>query len=51
MDCQLFATHPTTTTAENVYEASPAILNLLETYEVKGAVVEWYEGVVERLAD
>jgi len=44
------ATHPTTTTAENAYDASPAILNLLETYEVKGAVVEWYEGVVEKLA-
>lgn len=44
------ATRPTTTTAENAYEASPAILDLLETYEVKGAVVEWYEGVVEKLA-
>ena len=44
------AIHPGTTTAENAYDASPAILEILETYQVKGAVVQWYEGVVEKLA-
>jgi len=43
------ATHPGTTTAKDAYNASPAILKILETYQVKDAVVEWYEGVVEKL--
>lgn len=43
------ATHPGTTTAKNAYDASPAILEILETHQVKDAVVEWYEGVVEKL--
>ncbi|KAJ6463355.1 hypothetical protein C8R45DRAFT_1055836 [Mycena sanguinolenta] len=44
------ATHSTSTTAENAYDASPEILALLEANGVEGAVVEWYEGVVERLS-
>jgi len=43
------STWPTTTTAENARDASPGILALLEANGVEGAVVEWYEGVVERL--
>ena len=44
------ATHPKTTAAENAYDVSPDIISLLETFGVKGAVIEWYEGIVERLA-
>ncbi|KAK7453937.1 hypothetical protein VKT23_011449 [Stygiomarasmius scandens] len=44
------ATYPTTTTAENAHDASQDILALLEANEVKGAVVEWYEGAVEKLS-
>jgi hypothetical protein len=44
------ATHPKTTTAEKVYDASPDILALLEANGVEGAVVEWYEGSIERLS-
>ena len=44
------ATHPKTTTAENAHDVSPDIISLLETFGVKGAVIEWYEGVVETLA-
>ncbi|EIW74718.1 hypothetical protein CONPUDRAFT_170052 [Coniophora puteana RWD-64-598 SS2] len=43
------ATHPTTTTAENAHDASPDIIALLKANGVEGAVVEWYEGAVERL--
>jgi hypothetical protein len=43
------ATHPNTTTAEKAHDVSPLIISLLETFEVKGVVIEWYEGVVERL--
>jgi hypothetical protein len=44
------ATHPTTATAENAHDASPDILALLKANGVEGAVVEWYEGAVERLS-
>ena len=44
------ATHPNTTTAESAHDASPDILALLEANGVKGAVVEWYEGAVEKLS-
>ena len=44
------ATHPTTTTAENAHDASPDILALLEANGVRDAVVEWYEGAVEKLS-
>ncbi|KAI0287829.1 hypothetical protein BC826DRAFT_1188789 [Russula brevipes] len=44
------ATHPNTTTAENAYDVSPDILSLLATHGVEGAVIEWYEGAVERLS-
>ena len=44
------STHPTTTTAENAYDASPDVLALLKANGVEGAVVEWYEGAVERLS-
>ncbi|KAI0762354.1 hypothetical protein C8Q74DRAFT_1371409 [Fomes fomentarius] len=43
------ATHPGTTSAENARDASPGILEILEEHDVHGAVVEWYEGAVERL--
>ena len=43
------ATPPNTTTAKNAHDASPDILALLEANGVEGAVVEWYEAVVERL--
>ncbi|KAG6887384.1 hypothetical protein C0995_015686 [Termitomyces sp. Mi166 len=44
------STHPTTTTAENAYDASQDILALLEANGVESVVVEWYEGTVERLS-
>lgn len=44
------ATHPNTTTAENAHDVSPDIISLLATFGVEGAVIEWYEGVVERLS-
>ncbi|KAG8742377.1 hypothetical protein FRC10_001599 [Ceratobasidium sp. 414] len=44
------ATHPTSTTAENAHDASLDILALLKANGVEGVVVEWYEGVVERLS-
>lgn len=44
------ATYPTTTTAKNAHDASPTILALLEANGVEGAVVEWYEGAVEKLS-
>jgi len=44
------ATHPNTTSAENARDASPDILHILEDHKVKGAVVEWYEGSVEKLS-
>ena len=43
------ATHPNTTSAENARDASPDILNILKEQKVEGAVVEWYEGSVEKL--
>ena len=43
------STHPTTTTAENAHDASLDILALLKASGVEGVVVEWYEGVVEKL--
>ncbi|KAH9922522.1 uncharacterized protein B0H18DRAFT_935321 [Fomitopsis serialis] len=44
------ATHPNSTTAEDAHLASPDILSLLEANGVHGAVVEWFEGAVERLS-
>jgi hypothetical protein len=44
------STHPNTTTAENARDTSPDILALLEVNGVEGAVVEWYEGAVEKLS-
>ena len=43
------ATHPNTTTAENARDASPDILRILDQHKVEGAVIEWYEGTVEKL--
>jgi hypothetical protein len=43
------ATHPNTTSAENARDASPDILHILKEHKVEGAVVEWYEGSVEKL--
>ncbi|KAJ7773390.1 hypothetical protein B0H16DRAFT_1714280 [Mycena metata] len=43
------ATHPGSTTTDDAHLASPDIIALLETNGVCGAVVEWIEGVVERL--
>ncbi|PIL26642.1 hypothetical protein GSI_11267 [Ganoderma sinense ZZ0214-1] len=42
-------THPTGTTADDAHRASPDILALLEANGVHGAVVEWFEGALERL--
>ncbi|KAI0032626.1 hypothetical protein K488DRAFT_49453 [Vararia minispora EC-137] len=42
--------HPNTTTAVACRDASPDIIRLLESHGVKGAVVHWYEGAVERLS-
>ncbi|KAG9084188.1 hypothetical protein FRC06_004179, partial [Ceratobasidium sp. 370] len=44
------ATHPNTTSAEDARDASPDILQILEEHKVEGAVVEWYEGTVEKLS-
>ena len=44
------ATHPRTTTAQDAHAASPYIIHLLEKVGVEGAVVEWFEGTVKRLA-
>ncbi|KAB5591247.1 hypothetical protein CTheo_5329 [Ceratobasidium theobromae] len=44
------ATHPSTTTPEDAHNITPAILSLLEDNRVEGAVVEWYEGTVEKLS-
>ncbi|KAI0040922.1 hypothetical protein FA95DRAFT_1683535 [Auriscalpium vulgare] len=44
-----FVSLPNTTTAENVHDASPDTLALLEAHGVKRAVVEWNEGVVQRM--
>lgn len=44
------STHPATTTAKNAHDASPDILTLLKANGVEGAVVEWYEGAVEKLS-
>ena len=44
------AAHPGTTTTQNAHDVSPDILHILEDNGVNGAVVEWYEGSVERLA-
>ncbi|CAE6509005.1 unnamed protein product [Rhizoctonia solani] len=44
------ATHPNTTSAENARDASPDILHILEEHKVEGAVVEWYEGSVQKLS-
>ena len=43
------ATHPATTTAKNAHDASLGILALLKDNGIEDVVVEWYEGVVERL--
>ncbi|GJJ09180.1 hypothetical protein Clacol_003402 [Clathrus columnatus] len=45
-----FGTHPNATSAEKARDASPGILSILEDHNVKDAVVEWYEGTVEKLA-
>ena len=42
------ALHPHTTSAETARNTSPDILHILEEFDVKGAVVEWYEGVIEK---
>ena len=44
------ATHPNTASVENARDASPDILHILEDHKVDGAVVEWYEGSVEKLS-
>lgn len=44
------ATHPGTTTAQDAHDASPHIISLLEKVGVEGAVLEWFEGSIERLA-
>ncbi|KAJ3764418.1 hypothetical protein EV360DRAFT_31464, partial [Lentinula raphanica] len=41
--------HPNSTSAKEAHDASLDILALLEDKEVHGVVIEWTEGVVERL--
>lgn len=43
------ALHPGRNTASDARDVSPGILNILVQHGVEGAVVEWYEGVVEKL--
>ncbi|TFY72083.1 hypothetical protein EVG20_g935 [Dentipellis fragilis] len=43
------STYPGSTTPENARDACPDILAVLKANGVEGAVVEWYEAVVERL--
>ena len=44
------AVRPNTTNAAAVRDVTPDILQILNDAQVYGAVVEWYEGTVERLA-
>ncbi|KAG8752416.1 hypothetical protein FRC11_008374 [Ceratobasidium sp. 423] len=44
------ATYPGSTTADDAHFASPDILALLRANGVQGAVVEWFEGSVEKLS-
>ncbi|CUA71177.1 hypothetical protein RSOLAG22IIIB_09403 [Rhizoctonia solani] len=44
------ATHPGTINLELARDASSDILQILKGYQVEGAVVEWIEGSVEKLA-
>ena len=44
------AVHPKTTNAAAVRDVTPDVLQILNDAQVYGAVVEWYEGTVERLA-
>ena len=44
------AVRPDSTTADDAHLASPEILQLLQANKVHGAVVEWFEGVVEKLS-
>ena len=51
--CGMIAVHPNTNNARAVRDATPDdILHILSLNDaqVTGAVVEWYEGTVERLA-
>lgn len=43
------ALHPGRNTASNARDVSPDVLSILVKHGVEGAVVEWYEGVVEKL--
>ncbi len=43
------ALHPGRNTASDARDVSPDVLNILVQHGVEGAVVEWYEGVVEKL--
>lgn len=45
------AVHPNTTNAAAVRDVTPEILQVLTDAQVHGAVVEWYEGTVERLVE
>ncbi|KAI0062660.1 hypothetical protein BV25DRAFT_1870174 [Artomyces pyxidatus] len=44
------ASHPNTTSTENAHDTLPNILKILEDHNVHGAVVEWYEGSMEKLS-
>ncbi|KAL1741578.1 hypothetical protein HDZ31DRAFT_84747 [Schizophyllum fasciatum] len=43
------ALHPGRNTASDARNVSPDVLDILVQHGVEGAVVEWYEGVVEKL--
>ena len=45
------AVHPNTTSAWAVRDATPDILQILADEQITDAVVEWYEGSVQRLVD
>lgn len=44
------STHPGKNTPKDARDASPPILEILETHGVKGAVAYWYEGSVAQLS-
>jgi len=44
------ATHPGKCTPEQARDASPHILEILREHGVNGAVTQWYEGTVQKLA-
>lgn len=44
------AVKPNTTNAEALRDFTPNILHILSDFQIRGVVIEWYEGQVKRLA-